>query len=208
MKKVLFTMALALVSSLALAQSKSGFGIKGGLNYAQNGDLKVSQVSDAFNDLTTGSDSKVGYHIGVFYKLDLPIVFVKPELVYTNTKSSYEGDAGASADYNVSKIDLPVLAGIGLIGPLEIFAGPSFQYILDNDLDVDGIDLGDVENEISMGFQIGLGVSIGKLGADVRYERGFSENEADFIENNVDTSISGKIDSRPSQIIFSVSYKL
>ncbi|PCE63570.1 outer membrane beta-barrel protein [Sediminicola luteus] len=205
MKKVLFTMALALVSTVAMAQSKSGFGIKGGLNYAKNGDL-VSQVEDAANDIFK-SENDIGYHIGVFYKLDLPIVFVKPELVYTNTKSKYS-DSGVDAEYNVSKIDLPVLAGIGLIGPLEVFAGPSFQYILDNDLDVDGLELRDVENEISMGFQVGLGVSLGKLGADVRYERGFSENEADIIADTVGETVAGKIDSRPSQIIFSVSYKL
>ena len=56
-----------------------------------------------------------------------------------------------------------------------------------------------------MGFQIGLGVNFGKLGADVRYERGFSENESKLIGDEV-SSIS--IDARPSQIIFSLSYKL
>jgi len=52
-----------------------------------------------------------------------------------------------------------------------------------------------------------LGVNLGRLGLDVRYERGFSTNEAEFIGNNI-TNISGRVDSRPEQIIFSVSVHL
>ena len=83
--------------------------------------------------MVAGSDSKIGFHLGVFYKMKLPIIYIKPELVYTNTKSSYDL-AGSSTDYDISKIDLPIMVGIGIIGPLDLFAGPSFQYILDTDL--------------------------------------------------------------------------
>ena len=39
MKKVLLTIALSFACITAFAQTEGGFGIKGGLNYGQNGDL-------------------------------------------------------------------------------------------------------------------------------------------------------------------------
>lgn len=204
MKKTLLTVACVLISATTFAQSKSGYGIKAGLNYNQNGDLSFRQVQNAGEDIIAGSDGKVGFHAGFFAKLDFPKVYVKPELVYTRTKSSYDVD-GATNDYNISKIDLPVLLGYKIIGPLSIFAGPAFQYTLENDLD--GLNVDDVQNDFTVGLNVGLDVSLGNVGLDVRYERGFSENEANFIGNNI-TDIEGRVDARPSQIIFGLSVKL
>ena len=125
-------------------------------------------------------------------------------MVYSKTKSSYDVD-GDSQDYDISKLDLPVLFGVKIVGPLHVFAGPAFQYILNNDLG--DLEVEDVKNDFSLGLNAGVGVNLGSLGLDVRYERGFSENEARFIGNNI-TDIEGRVDSRPSQIIFALSVKL
>lgn len=203
MKKTLLVAVLALIGSAAMAQSGSGFGIKAGLNYNKNGDL-IGSVGDSGQDIVEGADGKTGYHVGFWGKLDFPKIYLRPELVYTKTKSSYDVD-GNSQDYDVSKLDLPVLLGIKIVGPLHLFAGPAFQYTLKNDLE--GVEIDDVESDFTVGLNAGAGVNIGKLGFDVRYERGFSENEANFIGNNI-TDVSGRVDSRPSQVIFSVSLKL
>ncbi|MBO0324284.1 PorT family protein [Muricauda sp. CAU 1633] len=203
MKKTLLVAVLALMGSVAMAQSGSGFGIKAGLNYNKNGDL-IGSVGDSGQDIVEGAEGKTGYHVGFWGKLDLPKIYLRPELVYTKTKSSYDVD-GSSQDYDVSKLDLPVLLGVKIVGPLHVFAGPAFQYTLKNDLD--GVEIEDVENDFTVGLNAGAGVNIGKLGFDVRYERGFSENEANFIGNNI-TDVSGRVDSRPSQVIFSLSLKL
>ena len=205
MKKTILLAALAMVSLTALAQSGSGFGINAGLNYSQNGDLSFKQVQSAGEDLIAGSDGKVGYHVGFYGKLDMPKIYIRPELIYTKTKSSYDVDGGSN-DYDVSKLDLPVLLGYKLIGPVHIFAGPAFQYILSNDLE--DAELDDLKNDFSVGAHIGVGVTLGNIGLDVRYERGFSENEAAFISDNVTNEIEGRVDSRPSQIIFGLSLKL
>ncbi|NND80690.1 MAG: PorT family protein [Maribacter sp.] len=204
MKKTLLMAAFALIGLTAFAQNGSGFGIKAGLNYNQNGDLSFQQLQDAGEDLIAGSDGKVGYHVGVYGKLELPIIYIRPELVYTKTKSSYNVD-GSSNDYNISKLDLPVLVGFKIIGPLNLFAGPAFQYTLSNDLQ--NVELSKVKNEFTVGAHFGVGLTLGKLGLDVRYERGFSKNEAEIIGDNI-TDISGRVDSRPSQIIFGLSVKL
>ncbi|NER15557.1 outer membrane beta-barrel protein [Leptobacterium flavescens] len=201
MRKFLLVLCI-LGSTLMYAQSKNAIGIKGGLNYSSNGDLFTEAVN-AGQDIIEGSESKVGYHIGFYGKIHLSNFYLRPELVYTKTTSQYE-----DVDYDIKKLDLPVLLGYRIIGPLSIFAGPSFQYILDNDLDIEDIDLGDVENEISLGLNIGAAVQLGNIGLDVRYERGFSENEAAFIGRNISDGLAGRVDSRPSQIIFSLSVKL
>ena len=204
MRKSLLMAVFALIGITAFAQKDSGFGIKAGLNYNQNGDLSFKQVQSAGEDLIAGSDGKVGYHVGFYGKLDMPKIYIRPELIYTKTKSSYDVDGGTN-NYDVSKIDLPVLLGYKLIGPLHIFAGPAFQYILSNDLE--DVELDNLKNDFTIGAHFGVGVTLGNIGLDVRYERGFSKNEAEFIGDNI-TDISGRVDSRPSQIIFGLSLNL
>jgi hypothetical protein len=204
MRKSLLMAVFALIGITAFAQKDSGFGINAGLNYNQNGDLSFKQVQSSSEDLIAGSDGKVGYHVGFYGKLDMPKIYIKPELIYTKTKSSYDVGGGTN-DYDVSKLDLPVLLGYKIIGPLHIFAGPAFQYTLDNDLE--DVELDDVKNDFTIGAHFGVGVNLGNIGLDVRYERGFSENEAEIIGANI-ADISGRVDSRPSQIIFGLSLKL
>ena len=203
MKKTLFIAAMLLASAFTFAQSGTGFGIKAGISYNENGDL-ISSIGDAGQNIVEGADGRAGFHVGFWGKLDFPKLYIRPELVFTRTQSTYDLD-GSSTDYSVSKLDLPVLLGYKIIGPLHIFAGPAFQYTLSNDLD--GVNIGDVENDFTVGLNIGAGVNLGRLGLDVRYERGFSENEAQFVSDNI-TDIQGRVDSRPAQVIFSLSYKL
>ena len=203
MKKTLVLAVFAIISASAFAQKDSGFGIKAGFNYNENGDL-IGSIRSSGENILEGSSGKAGFHAGIFGKLNLEVLYIRPELVYTQTNSSYEL-GNNDVDYKVSKLDLPVLVGFKLIGPLNIFAGPAFQYTLDNDLD--GLSIDNVENEFSIGYHAGIGVNLGKLGIDIRYEGAFSENEATFISNNI-TDISGRVDSRPSQVIFGLSLKL
>ncbi|WP_250432716.1 outer membrane beta-barrel protein [Hanstruepera flava] len=172
------------------AQSANGFGFKGGLNYNSNGSYYESAISAAENP-----DGNVGYHFGVFAKFG-GFLFAKPELVYTSTKSDY-----SDGTFKMQKIDAPLLAGVKLLEFLNVFAGPSFQYIIDSDFDNN--DIRDIENDITVGLNIGVGFSLKKIGIDLRYERGFSNNEATIInDNNLNI---GRLDTRPEQFILSLS---
>ena len=164
-----------------------------GLNYNSNGDYFKSISSNAENP-----DRNVGFHLGIFGKVGKK-VFFKPELVFTKTKSDYD-----DASFNMQKLDAPLLVGVKFLKILNAFIGPSLQYIIDTDFD--GIAINEVENDFTVGLNFGVGVSISKVGIDLRYERGFSENEATFIGNNgLDVS---RIDTRPDQLILSVSFIL
>ncbi len=205
MKKLLLPI-LALTSFLAFPQKE--FGLKAGLNFDSNGKINFTEIANtAENIIEDEGSARTGFHIGGYAKFHITSFYIRPELVFTRTTSEYNVNSD-SGDLKVSKIDVPLLLGYKIVGPLSIFAGPSFQYILDNDLDIRDVTIADVDNDLTVGFNIGAGIQLGNLGLDVRYERGFTENEADFIQNNVNDDIAGRIDARPSQLIFSLSMKL
>jgi hypothetical protein len=193
-QKSLLVVVLVMFSTAVFSQMNSGFGIKGGLNYGGNGDY-----FDSARDAYQNPDKNLGYHFGIFGKFGKQI-YLRPELVYTHIKSGYNGD-----NFKMSKLDAPLLLGVNLIGPLNLFAGPAFQYILDTNFD--GITIGDVKNDFTVGMNIGAGLTLGKLGVDLRYERGFSKNEVQILSvNNIATG--DKIDTRPDLLILSLSINL
>lgn len=192
MSKTLIAMGVFLLGIIITSNAQIGWGIKGGLNFNSNGNL----ISESEN-IIVNPDSNTGYHFGVFVTTKGKI-YIRPELVFTHTKSNYE-ENGLNSDFKMDKIDVPVLVGLKIIGPVSLFAGPSFQYIINTDLE--DINLADVEKDFTVGGIVGVGVQLGNLGVDLRYERGFSSNEAKFI------GIGGRIDTRPEQLIASVSFK-
>ena len=194
-RTVLITVILVFTGFAVNAQNGSAFGFKGGLNYSANGDYFQSIGDNAKNP-----DRNIGYHVGLFGKIGNKLYF-RPELVYTATKSDYDNN-----EFSVKKIDAPLLVGLKVLGPLSVFAGPSLQYILDTEFD--GIDINNVEDDFSVGLNFGIGLSLNKIGIDLRYERGFNNNEATFIDNNLGSSISSRIDTRPDQLILSLSIAL
>lgn len=191
MRKLFFILLIVIITPIAtMAQTATGIGFKAGLNYNANGDYFKSIEENAQNP-----DRNVGYHLGLFGKIGNEVYF-KPELIYTSTKSDYNDDS-----FKMQKFDAPMLFGLKILGPISVFGGPSFQYILDTEFD--GVAINDVENEFTVGLNFGIGLNINKLGIDLRYERGFSDNEATFIGNNgVGTS---RLDTRPDQLILSFS---
>lgn len=191
MKKNLLIVLVVLTSLGALAQDGSGFGIKAGLNYGTTGDLRQDGQT-----IVDNPDAKIGYHAGFFGKIDLKSIYIRPELFYTRLNEEYNG-----VDAQVDKLDAPVLLGVYIFKPVSIFAGPSFQYILNTDLE--DVDLDDVQEEFTIGLQAGIAVDLGNIGLDVRYERGFKENEAQFTQ----IGQVGTLDTRPEQITFAISVK-
>lgn len=194
MKKLFITFSfIALISPFAVSQNGSGFGIKGGLNYGGNGDY-FNSISENAED----PSNTVGYHLGIFGKVGNRLYF-RPELIYTKTKSDYD-----SGDFDMSKLDAPLLVGLKVLGPIHVFGGPSLQYILNTEFE--GVTINDVEDEFSIGLNFGIGLSFKSFGIDLRYERGFSENEGTFIDENL--GLGGRLDTRPEQLILSLSLML
>tara|TARA_R110002074_G_scaffold79064_8_gene178534 strand:- start:3538 stop:4155 length:618 start_codon:yes stop_codon:yes gene_type:complete len=204
MKKILLA-SLLFIGVAQLAQAQLQVGLKAGVNYNSDSFNNVS------NDVLNGAESRTGYHAGIWFRAKLPIVglYLRPEIVYTELSNDITYDntfaTAKTTDYKFRKIDVPVLLGKKIFGIGNIFAGPSFQYILSSDFGFD--DLKEVStDQFSLGIQLGGGIEFGRLGIDVRWERGLSKNETKFVDDSISSEVN--FDTRVSQIIFGVSYRL
>jgi hypothetical protein len=194
--KSLQNLTLIVFLSTSLLQAQFEFGVKAGLNYDSLGDVDYSDLSAT--NLSAGS--KTGFHVGVYGNLDLLLFYLRPELQFTKINSGVE-----DIDIGLSKLEAPILLGYKILGPLSVFAGPSFQYILNEN--VEGTTLTDIEENFTVGLQIGTRLSLGGFGLGIRYERGFTDNDVRILGmNGID--VNGRIDARPNQFIVSLSYDL
>ncbi len=194
MKNTLVIILFSIGCLSTYAQKKPGFGIKAGLNYSSNG-----EYLEAIGEALQNPDANVGYHIGLYGKMGDKF-YLRPELVYTHTKSGY-----SDGDLKIDKLDVPILGGWRIIGPLNIFIGPSFQYLLNSKFSDISID--NIENDFTVGLNVGAGVNLGRIGLEIRYETGFGENIATFVNSNITSLPESRVDTRADQVIFSLSFK-
>ena len=195
--KFLQNLTLIAFLSTSLLQAQFEFGVKAGLNYDSLGDVNYTDISAT--QLSAGS--KTGFHVGVYGKLDLLLFYLRPELQFTKINSGFQ-----NTDIGLSKIEAPILLGYKVLGPLSAFAGPSFQYILDEN--IEGTTLTDIEENFTVGLQIGTRLSLGRFGLGIRYERGFTDNDILILGMNGVPIDGNRIDARPNQFIVSASYEL
>ena len=201
MKKVLL-ITLFVLGLQQTTQSQVHFGIKGGINYNANSIQEVGQ------DVFDGAKSSTGYHAGIWLRFKIPVIglYVRPELVYTNLENTVQYDNGLvqkNTTFSFQKIDIPVLLGKKILGIGNIYIGPSFQYILDQDFSIS--DIPNVEGDgFTVGLQFGGGIELGRLGIDVRWERGFNDTESRFLDGTTNV----RFDTRVNQIIVGLSYRL
>jgi hypothetical protein len=207
MKKVFILFSILSVGIL-FSQNKNDkrieFGITAGYNFNSFDDLLTT---GGLNNTTekTSSNEKSGYHAGIYLKIKLPKIYIRPEVVYTALKSEFE-----SATYDQSQIDIPLLVGYKIIGPLSVFTGPSFQYILENKFE--GVDTDDIsiENDLAVNFQVGFALQLGnQIRLDARYEKGLSNNIVTLLDQDIILDgLLVNLDTKSEQFIVSISLQL
>ena len=204
MKKIIFV-CLLFVGVSQYSQAQIQIGLKAGVNY--NSD----SFKDVTNDVLDGAESRTGYHAGIWFRAKLPGLglYLRPEVVYTELSNDVTYDntivVARKTDFKFRKIDVPVLLGKKILGIGNIFIGPSFQYVLSSDFGLS--DLSEVStDEFSVGIQLGGGIEFGRLGIDIRWERGLSNTETKFVDSSISSNVN--FDTRVNQIIIGLSYRL
>lgn len=182
------------------------WGIKGGVNYNENGDLRA--ITEG-GPISLSSGEEVGFHFGILSEIKLPLfLYIRPELIYTHTESSYKLE-GDKSRLKMDKLELPVLLGFRVFKIGRFFFGPNFSYVMNTKLSVpESIEkVTDLSSDdFLVSGQIGLGLNLGKIGADIRWETGFSDSEASFIRENTNLDFA-LVDTSHSQFILSFYYK-
>ncbi len=171
------------------------YGIKIGVNFDDFGEIKsTSSFKNQIN-----SNSIASAHLGMFVQLKMVDFFIRPELQISQNKS----DLQSLDKIEINKIEIPILVGYNFLGPLSIFTGPIFQNIIS--IKSESLNFGDYTNNLTMGLQIGLRVEVGKFGLGFRFERGFTDNEIEILDdNNID--IMAYSDIRPKLWSISLTY--
>jgi len=190
MKKIMLFLAFVLVAFQTYAQ-QNGFGIKAGLSSTKV-DFKNSQFSP--------EGTQTGYHVGVFGRLGGAGFFVQPELLFTQTSGKFINDQDQlKAEFN--RLDIPVMLGMRFFKVLRLQAGPIASLNINSKLSEVSDTIGDAEfKNATLGYQAGLGVDIGNLFIDAKYEGGLSkwtENIGSFATDN-----------RINQWVVSVGFKI
>ena len=198
MKKRSIILSIIFLVTVFTVSAQNSWGLKGSFIYNSNGKL-INEVGDVIDNK---GDGEAGFNAGIYGRLNLGPIYIRPELVYTQVSSKYYGDS-QSESFKMSSIDLPVLVGIKIIGPLNLLVGPAFKFILNNEIaDLEG----DLDSGVTVGLNVGASVEFGRFGVDVIYDRGFSENEALFIGS--DTTDKFTLDARQQQLRIGISYRL
>ena len=196
--------ALLFIGSISSVNAQFlNWGVKAGLNYNANGDL-------TFNEETFSSDQELGYHFGLLAEIKLPLfLYIRPELLYTHTESSYgsEGDATLKMD----RFDIPVLLGFRVFKIGRFFFGPSFQYVLNTDLSASE-NFGNIKtisyDDFNVAAQVGIGLNFGRFGTDIRWEATFADTQAFFeVDGIEDVRGIAEVDTDSSQFLLSVYWK-
>lgn len=177
MKRILLiTAALTIFAFSSSYAQLFTFGPKIGISSS-----KIS-VEDA-EDIASG-DAAVGFHAGAFARISILGFYVQPEALFTSTKGNIVIDDNISStgesiqELTYNKIDVPVMLGFK-IGPLlRLNAGPTFSFILDQDIrNETGAQLDNVSqnyNNANVGYQVGVGLDISKITLDLKYENNLS----------------------------------
>lgn len=195
MKKLILSLALLAMALTGYSQGFS-FGPKIGLSQT-----KLDLKSDDFKS----GDSKFGYHVGVFARIGLGGLYLQPEVLYTQTQGQFSFDEGVGgikeyeADFN--RVDIPVMLGFKMFNLLRVQAGPIASINVNSELKEAGETVRDVDyKNATLGYQAGLGVDIGNLIIDAKYE-----SSLDKVTGNVGNFST---DQRMNQWILSVGFKL
>lgn len=178
MKRILIVVAaLTLLSYNSYAQLFT-LGPKIGLSSS-----KINVADDV--DAIVAGDSEVGFHAGLFTRVSLLGFYVQPEVLFTSASGnividdqSVTNNVESIQQITYNKIDVPVMVGIK-IGPiLRLNAGPTFSYILSQDIREEGTsvinEISQNYNDANVGFQVGVGLDISKLVIDLKYENNLS----------------------------------
>lgn len=173
------------------------YGIKVGVNFDNVGDIK--STSSLKNGIETASIASA--HIGMYTQLKIVDFYIRPEVQISQNKSNL-----VSLDQiEINKIEIPILIGYDVFGPISIFTGPIFQNIIS--IKSKSLNFGNYTNSFTMGLQIGSRIKLGKFGLGFRFERGFTDNEIEILGNN-NIDIEAYSDIRSKLWSVSITYEV
>ncbi|MEB0260863.1 MULTISPECIES: porin family protein [unclassified Mucilaginibacter] len=174
MKKCLLSVAILFMAAIS-AKAQFSLGAKAGVNFSK---ISTNNV---------GESTVAGYQAGLFARFGKSL-YLQPELYVASSGGKFDfnnsgGTVTSNGKVTFTSINVPLLLGKGFGGEnlnFRIMAGPVYSYLMDKNQNfsdnVSGAynDFGNYKKS-TLGYQVGGGVDIGHITADLRYEGGLTK---------------------------------
>ncbi len=196
MKNVIFYLVATLVLlNSGYSQSKFNLGLTLGISSST---VEVSEIGNTFTNTIKGNNI-VGVEGGLFARYNMNPLFLKGMflIAYSGGLSTFRNDDGTfnKSKFATGKLELPLLIGLKIIGPLRVEAGPVINWVFSETHDADkSIKI----RKVGAGYRIGANVEFGILNLGLAFQ-GLKNSSND---NSTATY------SRPSELIFSLGILL
>jgi hypothetical protein len=171
MKRIILVFLATLATGM-VAQAQVALGVKGGIS---SSNVDVKNVKNSFAQFKD-KDNITGYHLGAFVRVKTGSLLIQPEAVFTSSggKVAVIRDPNGTGvetteKFKFNRLDVPVLLGLSFFKVAHIQAGPMASILMNGKFQ--GQDLENYLDKTDFGWQAGVGLDIGNVTADVRYER-------------------------------------
>ncbi|MBW6478588.1 MAG: PorT family protein [Bacteroidales bacterium] len=203
-----YFLVIILLFTMQSLSAQFSVGLRGGLNFTSL-PVKTYEVNNA--RIEALPDSYTGFHIGLITQAKFSGFFIQPELLFVSSGNHFryehpDQERDVFFIQRFSKIDFPVLLGLRG-GPIRLGLGPVASYIVENSSNIldseyytGDTNLSEKFNSLTYGYQFGVGLDIGNIVLDLKYEGSLS-NYSEEISIGNSTFV---FDTRPRQIIFSI----
>ena len=199
---------LLIFSSSLYAQGNLGFQF--GLNDDNFG--SIENFRSKIDNYDLNLKNSTGFHFGFFTEIDLITFYIRPELnlIFSKSKNAaaYSSDEGINITehkYRSSEIQLPVIFGYKIFGPISVFGGPSFKYNLSNS---SNFNLDEIKDKYTLSLLLGTRFKIRSISVGLRYERGLNNNEVLIINANGVDLDEANVDLTTNKLSLNISYDI
>lgn len=199
---------LLIFSSSLYAQGNLGFQF--GLNDDNFG--SIENFRSKIDNYDLNLKNSTGFHFGFFTEIDLITFYIRPELnlIFSKSKNAaaYSSDEGiniAEHKFRSSEIQLPIIFGYKIFGPISIFGGPSFKYNLSNS---SNFNLDEIKDKYTLSLLLGTRFKIRSISVGLRYERGLNNNEVLIINANGVDLDEANVDLTTNKLSLNISYDI
>ncbi|WPR70047.1 porin family protein [Flavobacterium sp. NG2] len=174
MKKSILTVAAIIAFGFANAQ-ETKFGVKAGLNIANQ-----KFEADGFS---VSPNSIIGVQVGGFAEINVAGKFaIQPEVLFSTEGSKLKFD-GDEIQFNLSYINIPVMAKFYAAEKFSIHAGPQLGFLVSAKGKYKEAGMGEVKEDIKDAYKsVNFGLNFGagyeftdNLLVDIRYNVGLSD---------------------------------
>jgi hypothetical protein len=125
MKKIILTTVVIFAASLSSQAQLVKFGIKAGINYANQTGSDITVNSQNYN-----TDAITSYHAGLVTEIKLTEGFsIQPELLYSTQGATYK-NAFEEFTNELGYLSIPVLAKIHFNKTISLDLGPQASFLL------------------------------------------------------------------------------